>query len=592
MLLCCGGGCRKAAAPSKHTPPAKPNVLVYLVDTLRSDHLGVYGYDRDTSPNLDAFARDAVVFDRAYTPSAWTKPSTASLLSGLYPRRHGGISRADRIADGVQLAGSYLSPAGYTSAAFMTNPNTTALWGFDRGFDVFEDIFHPGAETRADEVVDRVLAALPDLEPGPFFAYIHTHDPHDPYAPPPPFDRKWTDDPLPPVLTGEMQLTAELLPRLQAAYDGEIAFGDVQFGRLMDRLKADGLYDDMLIIFTADHGEEFGDHGGLSHGHSLFDELVHVPLIVKFPGNDFAGTHVAARASLLDILPTVLDAAGVTPPEAMSGRNLLDVADSSADGDAFPLFFDLDIERIERPGERFVGRGVVAGPYKYIHMAAPRMRDYLFDMSRDPDEYENLYSRQGEQDERMTQLLAAHEAAMSAGVHLRMRNHEDAAPVSIVMQWKTDGRFVNVQAAQMEAGDAAQVSDDGKTLDVTVRLENRAHAIPNHGLTEIDEDYVSFAVEPAGATVRCTGFKADGDAEAGLFRGADCEKLSPGDAVVDPADASWWVPDVSLMLRPQPNRPRRFPPGCYVAVVAPLERATADIDPETEARLRALGYIK
>lgn len=163
-------------------PVVKHNVVIYLVDTLRADHLGVYGYERETSPRLDAFAKDAVVFERAYAPSSWTKPSTASLLTGLHPRRHGGITRDNKLADRIELLSEHLDALGYHTVAFMTNPNTVAMWGFDQGFDVFYDIHNPDHQPKAEDVANKVFEHMDAHADQPFFYYIHTLDPHDPYS--------------------------------------------------------------------------------------------------------------------------------------------------------------------------------------------------------------------------------------------------------------------------------------------------------------------------------------------------------------------------------------------------------------------------
>jgi arylsulfatase A-like enzyme len=246
-------------APFPRVRADGPNVIVYLVDTLRRDHLGVYGHRRDTSPRVDAFARDAIVFDNAYAPSSWTRPSTASLMTGLSPSRHRAIGRLDVVRPEHWALSEHFQAAGYRTLGFVTNPNVLAVWGFDQGFDSYLDIDAESLSTRADRVIDQVLRALDALAPDErFFLYVHTLDPHAPYAPPPPYDQMFE-------VSGDESA---------ALYDGEIAFGDEQFGRMIDWLRQRQKYDDTLIVFLSDHGEEFLDHSGTEHGHTLFEEDV------------------------------------------------------------------------------------------------------------------------------------------------------------------------------------------------------------------------------------------------------------------------------------------------------------------------------
>jgi arylsulfatase A-like enzyme len=281
---------------------------IYLVDTLRADHLGVYGYARDTSPALDRFAEGAVVYERAYSPTSWTRTATVSLLSGLDPSSHRVENRLDVIPGDVRLLSQALKEHGYATSAVVTNVNVLPIWGFERGFDSFVDLEAKKSLGTADRVVDELARQLPELASNaPFFLYAHLLDPHHPYAPPAPFDTKFR---------------GESGAKLQAnidAYDGEIAFGDAQLERFLGLLKANDVHDDTLFVFVSDHGEEFHEHGGVQHGHTLYDEVVRVPLIVRFPGGAHAGRRVAEPVSLIDVVPTVLAALGLPPQEGVDG---------------------------------------------------------------------------------------------------------------------------------------------------------------------------------------------------------------------------------------------------------------------------------
>ncbi|HJQ35783.1 MAG TPA: sulfatase [Thermoanaerobaculia bacterium] len=334
--------CANAGVPPAGPAPSqrRPNVLIYLVDTLRADHLGVYGYARPTSPHIDAFARDSVVFTNAIAQSSWTKTSVASVLTGLVPFHHGTVDRDDALPPSIPTLPMMLAGAGYARYAAVANGNVSPAFGLHRGFESYRYLASGEYEAGAigGVVVDawqQWLAARRGAQP--WFAYLHTIDPHDPYSAPEPFASHFGRSRIPITSVGEIaafllahrdasteQLGADIINK----YDAEIVYTDAMFGRAIEDLKRRGLYDDTLIIFTSDHGEEFFDHGGWGHGHSLYRELLHVPLIVKFPGNQHAGTVVETNVQHVDIVPTVLQAAGVAIPKNLDGMPLMAVPDA------------------------------------------------------------------------------------------------------------------------------------------------------------------------------------------------------------------------------------------------------------------------
>jgi arylsulfatase A-like enzyme len=349
-----------------------PNVLIYIIDALRADHLSCYGYGRPTSPAIDALAAEpgAVRFTRAFTPATWTKPVAASILSGCYPPAHGVRSRSDLFIRAVPRLPELLQAAGYRTAAVSTIGNVSSVLGFGIGFDHFVDLYKDPALVKerevsntgawklyfeedttvvlplAEDVNQRAIQWLADRarsETGPsvgghggcaqtgpsarnqftnlpiyqpWFLFLWALDPHDPYYPPPGFDR-WRD----PGYTGLIDGSAESVRRVRTAadvqrlidlYDGEITYVDQQFGLLLNFLRASGQYDDTLIVVAGDHGEAFGEHGDFVHGHLAYDEIMHVPLIVKFPaGSAVQGGAGDALAQLTDVAPTVLEALGL-----------------------------------------------------------------------------------------------------------------------------------------------------------------------------------------------------------------------------------------------------------------------------------------
>jgi len=281
-----------------------PIAIVYLVDTLRADHTTPYGYARDTTPELMAFSKDAVVFDQAISAASWTKPAVASLMTSLLPGRHRAVQLRDSLDPGLVTLAEMVQAHGFATGAAVSNSVIySAGTNFDQGFDFFAGLHgagnRPSKVVEAGPVVDTGLGWLEERRGFPSFLYVHTMDPHVPYTPPPPFDQKYEPHPTPdhPGQDPRYDFKEPLdRDRLIAQYDGEIAYGDQEFGRFVQELKKRGLYDRALIVFMADHGEEFEDHGKWLHGRSVFDELIRIPLLVKFPGQRDGGRRVAAGA--------------------------------------------------------------------------------------------------------------------------------------------------------------------------------------------------------------------------------------------------------------------------------------------------------
>ena len=326
-------------------PGERPNVLFILVDTLRADHLTPYGYRRDTSPNLArALAGPGAVVETAYSQAPWTLPSVVSFMTSRYPGEIlGSDAAAYGIPPGVPTLAEAMAKQGYTTGGFFANKVLHAGNGFARGFDTF---FSPPAEPPAQaptadgqpDAADLTARALPWLEAHrnePFFLYVHYVDPHDPYQNPEIVDNRSPFEPTPyrgRVAGGHVQgIYAGKLPladperdteHLKALYDSEIHYADRFIGRLIDALPPDVLRN-TLIVLTADHGEEFRDHGGWKHGFTLYDEQIHVPLLVRWDGHVPAGSRLRGTVRLLDLAPTLARAAGGPADPAWEGVDLL-----------------------------------------------------------------------------------------------------------------------------------------------------------------------------------------------------------------------------------------------------------------------------
>ncbi len=553
-----------------------PNVVVYLVDTLRADHLGLYGYGRPTSPVVDRWAAGGIVFEQAYAPSSWTRPSVVSLLSGLDPIRHGVEDRLDVIPGDIRLLSEQLRSSGYTTFAAVTNPNVLPEWGFDQGFDVFEDLDPHGHGARADAVSDWVLRRLPELAARqPFLLYLHLIDPHSPYDPPPPFDERFPRSPaLPPSLS-------------IGRYDGEIAFVDTEFGRMLDSFGQHGLADDTLVVFLSDHGEELMDHGNVGHGFTLFEEVVRVPLVMRLPHAAHAGTRIDARVSLIDVFPTILGLLGLPPAPDVDGRDLgpLLAGEARPSGlEARDLFLSL-----YTTGTRSnLVRGVVSGSYKYLRRSRPTASEELFELDRDPDETENRADTDGPARQRMAASLDAHLAQRTSGVHLRVVSSpmSEALDCEVVLQ--TTGRFVDVEAVRLEPEDRVALDDDARMLALRSRLVNRTHGSIDGDRLVADEDGLVFRIEPPDAPIVVQRLGLDDGGRMALRTGS-LRALQSVPMTFETARPDAAVRDMGELLRDAPAM--RTDAEAYLAVVRPPATHDALSDPMRD-RLEALGYLE
>jgi arylsulfatase A-like enzyme len=338
-----------ATAPSAtaRPPGARPNVIVYLTDTLRADALGAYGQTAPTSPRFDAFAREAVVFDDPWAQASWTRSAVASIFTGLHVGAHG-VDREDRALSPTRatLAEAFRA-GGYRTGAFVANHLLGGRFGFDRGFSAWNADGPTLYGAPAADVVDRALRWIDGSGGAPFLAYLHTMEPHSPYQPSAtdeaPFaipDYHGDRDTRALLRLGQLgQLSPEGLRFLRARYAGEVRQNDRSFGALLDGLRSRGLLDRTVVVFTADHGEEFLEHGGTEHTKTLYQELVRVPLAIRLPGARRGGAREGGPFEQIDLLPTLLGLAGLPAPAGLPGRDLTARLIEGRGNDAPPLLF-------------------------------------------------------------------------------------------------------------------------------------------------------------------------------------------------------------------------------------------------------------
>ena len=337
-------GSRRTTGVSVTAPRVEPPPLVvlYISDTTRADRLSVFGYERATSPHMNSMVRGGAQAWVAHSNSSWTRPSVATLFTGLEQGAHGVLTKWNALPGGLPVLAESLRDAGYRTVAFSGSSHVQEGSGFTRGFVRFEDVSEPRVDVdlkpRIVHFMDEILEELDTASDGPLFLFIHSIGPHDPYQAPGPARQAMNLPPLPTVFGEDLaegpaqvrwidlafrdriDMNGALVGGLSALYDAEIWDEDAQIGRLVDELKRRGLWDDCLFVLTSDHGEEFGEHGSLRHGRTLWDEQLEVPLIIHWP--EGSRPVQASTAGLLDVPPTITSITGADPIPRAQGRDL------------------------------------------------------------------------------------------------------------------------------------------------------------------------------------------------------------------------------------------------------------------------------
>jgi arylsulfatase A-like enzyme len=408
--------------------PARPNLLWIAVDTLRADHLGAYGYDRATSPSIDRFFATAVVFDDAQATSSWTLPSFASMMTSLYPSTHGCRRFQHRLAPSFTTLAERLRDAGYYTAGIVSHVFLGSKHGLQQGFEHFDEqlvastLKSSHAAISSPAVTEKALAFLAGRTAAsdrrPWFLFVHYFDPHRLYQEHDGSSKAFGTEPV-------------------DRYDGEIAFTDEHIGRLLSELDSRGLSSDTVVVFVADHGEEFGDHGRQGHGVTLHNEVTRVPLAIRVPGG--TPRRVSDTVSLVDLMPTLLDLLSVDAPDTpMAGRSLVPLLVGGRAG-ARDALLELEVSHyreIHPDQDAYISRGwklIVAGSRGNVSDQtggdAEGVRAWLYDRERDPEEQHDLSATHPEITARMRdQLESARRAAARLAANFDPAEEADLSP--------------------------------------------------------------------------------------------------------------------------------------------------------------------
>ena len=456
-----------------------PNILLITLDTTRADRMGFLGCKRGLTPNLDALASQSAVFTHAYSQAPLTPTSHATILTGTYPQFHQVNDFRVPLSKDLPYAPDILRAHGYRTAAFVgsvvLDPATRYAPGFDRGFDTYNAPFDPEAirqkgrfetiERRGDEVVARALKWLTQRPKGPFFVWVHLYDAHDPYDPPEPYKSRYAAQP----------------------YDGEIAYEDAAIGKLLRQLKVRGLYDGTLIAVMSDHGESLGAHGENTHGIFLYDETIQVPLVIKLPdvavATKHSGKQIDDNVELVDVMPTLLQAAGVAVPAEVQGQSLLGLmlglmtalpaahAESQVSAEGWrdrPAYAETDYPRTAFGWSAL--RSLRTG--KYLYVQAPRQE--LYDEIADANAEHNLAGE--------SKAVAETLASRLTGIRQQTASNREAPKVAVdpMAQEKLAALGYVSGGANSAKASAEQGADPKDKIEIS-NLNHQANALRQSG---------------------------------------------------------------------------------------------------------------
>jgi arylsulfatase A-like enzyme len=437
--------------------PPRPNAIVYVIDCLRADRVGAYAYARPTTPEIDKIAASSYLFDDVHACATWTKPAVGCIFTGLDPIKHGARTVDDGLATGHRTLAEELGAAGYATAAWVANPVLDGRgFGYARGFDRYVELAQKWKGRAANdvngdaaEITEGVLPWLEANRDGAFFLYLHSIDLHYPYDARRGFESLVRED------RDGLALDSDL-------YESELAYNDNEIGKLMAALRRLGLDKTTHLVITADHGEEFGEHGTTRHGHSVYEELLHIPLLWRPPGGVAGVKHVTAAVGEIDMGPTLLSFLGV---KGLAGAEGID-ARGAMEGKPLPrprLF----AEQISAAETLY---SIREGPLKLIRQLRPEPREMLFDLKADPREGQNLVTARRTEATALEARLLPFEQAGQEGRHLILADPPRGGTLRVEVG--AEGKIVDVVRLVVRTGDHVEIAADGHRAELTIGPKN------------------------------------------------------------------------------------------------------------------------
>jgi arylsulfatase A-like enzyme len=589
-----------AIAFSCGTESGPLNVIIIAVDTLRPDHLGCYGYARNTSRNIDRLAARGALFQNAISQAPWTLPSFATVFTSLYPTQHGATTVETRMRSTIPTLATTLGDRGYLTYAIINAPVLRPEFGLDKGFEYY-NVMPSGVERSADVVTEEALKWIEGHRDRPLFMFVHYFDPHLSYSPPRPYDTLF--DPgytgpignsfnldyfssmsIPTMREEITSLSDEDRNHIVSLYDGEIAFTDSAVGVLLDGLAERGLDDNTLIILLSDHGEEFFDHGGLDHGHSLYNELIHVPLLFSLPGRVKAGNRTPTHVRLIDVAPTILDILGCDSPEHFEGTSLLPLISPAGDS-------KLERRGLLPPGNCYSEalrhsmtiKSVIAYPWKVIYDISAD-QEIVFNLEDDPGETLDLVDGKPAGFTGAEQALFQAIGGLSNAWYIRMAGGEDPHifDLEILARQREKEGVIRLLTATDVEGSAVDIYE---IADVETRPSRRS-VLKIRDLNLDKELTLALQVEPKGIPVE---FDLKIDARRVPKR------TYLGVSLANPNEMPFSRKGGRKVLASD-GPPARRPDAPYFLIWQTQQQYEGDtaveLDDATKRELRALGYIQ
>jgi arylsulfatase A-like enzyme len=571
--------------------------LLVGVDTLRPDHLGCYGYARNTSPNIDRLAGRGVLLENTISQCPWTLPSFATVLTSLYPTQHGAGIDMNRLRTTFPTLANILSDNGYATGGIINVSVLSPEFGVDRGFDYY-DATAPTVKRIADEITSDALEWIGLHEHEPFFLFVHYFDPHLSYSPPAPYDTlfdpdyegrigrsfdrdkylEMKDD----LFRNEGEQTAADWNHIRALYDGEIAFTDEAIGDLLQGLEKLDLRERTLIVFLSDHGEEFFEHKGYGHGHTLFREVIEVPLIFSLPGVLPEGVRLSRQVRLVDVMPTILDLLDIDVDVRLEGTSLTPwlVGEGRAPmvrGGMFPPEVAYS-EGLRRGGER---KSVATQTWKLIYDVATE-EEILLNLEQDPGEMNNLAGENHDSQDLLEAMLFRSMFVMSETWYVEMAGGERPHTFDLRIAARRGGgmgkicmyRLLDDKQRIVRSYNAASRKEQGSALEI--RDFRTARPV-----------VLAFKAEIPGGVPVSFDVSIDGEPAP--------DKTYLGESLKNPREMPFARPARRMRVRSGSGPATRpEPPYCliwhceneYGAEVASV------LGEDTKKDLRALGYIQ